>query len=130
MSQTEGLRYLETLDLILINRHLCLQQPQSHALLSLAGLQHVVARPQLCIDGYEPFPGLWEKAAVLLDSLLQEKPFLHHNGLTGFVAAVTLLELNGEVRHSQPDDLEQIKSISMHQLTIPQIAEWLQRGSF
>ena len=126
---TQSVRYLQTLDIMSIHHRLCRAHGQPSALLSLDGLEAAVARPQLSIDGYEPFPGIWEKAAVLLDSLLQESPFLNLNALTGFIAANTLLELNGQERCPQSDDFEQVQSIHLHQLTIPQISEWLKRGS-
>ena len=123
------IHYLQSIDILFIYQTLCHKQSLPTALLSLDGLNAAVARPQLCIEGYEPFPGIWEKASVLLDSLLREAPFLHLNELTGFMAANILLEMNGQTRTPQNDDSEQIKSIYLHQLTIPQISEWLQRGS-
>lgn len=120
-----SMRYLDRAEVIAINRHLCRLQRQACAVLSIEALTEAVQRPALCIDGYEPFPEIWEKAAVLMDSLLKGKAFLHANVLTGFLAADLMLRSNGYLLSSQAEDKEWITSVSLHQVTILQIAEWL-----
>lgn len=122
---TPSLRYLQPAELMAINHALCLQQNRPCGLLSAEALKEALQRPALCIDGYEPFPELWEKAAVLMDSLIKGKPFLHANVLTGFLAADLMLRCNGQHLSTQLEDKELITSVSLLQMTVLQIAEWL-----
>lgn len=120
-----SIHYLTESELLILNQTLCRQQQQLFAIVKPAVLTEAVQRPQVCIDGYEPFPEIWEKAAVVMDTLLKEKPFLHANLLTGALAADLMLRLNGIEIHSQKEDIELIKSVALQQVTVLQIAEWL-----
>lgn len=123
-----NIRYLNTVEILLINQRICQRQGGVTGVLSLEGLRQSAERPAMCIDGYEPFPGIWEKAAVLMETLMTEKPFLSHNPLTGFFAADIMLRLNGKKIRIQETDIEHIQSVALHQLTVLQIADWL-KGS-
>ena len=118
-------RYLTESELLILNQALCRQHHQLFALTKPDVLSEALQRPQVCIDGYEPFPEIWEKAAVVMDSLLKEQPFLRANLLTGALAADLMLRLNGIAIQSQKEDIELIKSVALQQVTVLQIAEWL-----
>jgi len=122
---SQDVRYLSPLELVTLNRQLCQTYQVPAVLVSYADLQAALQRPQVRIDGYEPFPELFEKAAVLMDALVKAQAFLHLNALTGFLAADILLRLNGQCLSAEPGDAEQILSVKLQQLTIPQIAAWL-----
>ncbi|PKL78643.1 MAG: hypothetical protein CVV27_03010 [Candidatus Melainabacteria bacterium HGW-Melainabacteria-1] len=117
--------YLTRADLIGINQRLCQHTRQPFGLCDAAALDQAVQRPGLWLDGYEPFPEIWEKAAVLLDSLAKGSAFLRANRLTGFLAADQMLRQNGYRLQSQAEDAELITSVSLQQVTVLQIAEWL-----
>jgi magnesium transporter len=61
-----AVRYLSQDEVIGINRQLCTKFGLPCGLLASEALTEAVQKPALCIDGYEPFPELWEKAAVLM----------------------------------------------------------------
>jgi len=121
------LRYLTASELVYLNRRLCEQRKQDFGLVGLEDLREALTRPQLCIDGYEPFPDIWQKAGVLVDSLNKAQPFISANALTGFFAADLFLRLNGYSLASQAADIEQLQSVALQQETIPQIADWLKQ---
>lgn len=120
-----SIAYLQAGDLLAVNRALCQTRHRPFGLRDAAALKEALQRPSLCIDGYEPFPELWEKAAVLMDSLFKSRPFLSANIPSGFLAADLMLRLNGHVLRSIPEDKELITSVSLQQVTVLQIAEWL-----
>lgn len=124
-----SVRYLSSLELVHLNQQICRQTGQPCGVVSLEALQAALERPAVSIDGYEPFPGLFEKAAVLLESLIQAAPFLSDNPLSALLAADVMLRLNGQVPAPADDDSEQLASIALQQQTIPQIAEWLRQKS-
>lgn len=123
------MRYLSTSEMIAINWQVALIRNMPFGLLSQEGLTEALARPQTRIDDYEPFPTLYEKAAVLMDSLVKNRPFLSGNILTALLAADLLLRLNGILLQTQEGDIEHLQSISLLQMTVPQIASWLQLRS-
>lgn len=118
-------KYLSRDEIIALNQHLCRRTDQKFGLMAPELLDEAVSRPALMIDGYEPFPEIWEKAAVLMDSLLKNRPFLRSNVLTGCLATDIFLRRNGVDLSTQPEDSELIKSVALQQVTVLQIAEWL-----
>lgn len=124
-----AIRYLSPLELVSLNQHVCHKNQSPCGLRSLESLHSALERPAVSIDGYEPFPGLFEKAAVLLESMIQAAPFLSANQTTAFLAADVMLRLNGQAPGAADDDGEQLASIALQQLTIPQIADWLRQKS-
>lgn len=62
---------------------------------------------QSTFDGKELYPTIHEKAAVLFESLCKNHPFVDGNKRTAFVAAATLLEINGHETHFDQKSAEQ-----------------------
>lgn len=91
-----------------------------------AALEDAANRPQALVGNYEPFPNLFSKAAALCHTLAERKPFANANGATGFLAADLFLRLNGYRLTSHDTDADHVYSLSKLQLTIPQIATWLE----
>ncbi|WP_018682430.1 type II toxin-antitoxin system death-on-curing family toxin [Actinokineospora enzanensis] len=52
-------------------------------------------RPRATVLGVEAYGTLWLKAAALLDSIVRTRPLAEGNWRLGWVAAVTLCDLNG-----------------------------------
>ena len=61
----------------------------------LALLESALARPQATFDGVDLYPDLWARAGALMQSLIQNHPFVDGNKRTGLVATGILLERNG-----------------------------------
>lgn len=58
-------------------------------------LDSAVARPQASMFGQDAYPGVWEKAAALMHSIVGNHPFVDGNKRTGLTAALAFLDLNG-----------------------------------
>ena len=123
------MRYLTSDELIKINETLAARAGKESSIMSAKALTEAIERPQLKAGDYEPFPGIWDKAAVIMDTIVKNKPFATANALTGFFAAVMMLRLNGYILRSDPKDSDQIISISLLQVTMPQIVDWLKHKS-
>jgi death-on-curing protein len=52
-------------------------------------------RPRATVLGVEAYESLWTKAAALLDSIVRTRPLAQGNWRLGWVAAVTLCDING-----------------------------------
>lgn len=92
-------------------------------------LKEVIEKPKLKIEDYEPFPTLWEKAAVLIDTIIKNKPFANANTATAFIACDLMLKLNGYKLIININDIDQILAISLYQSTLPQISSWIKEKS-
>lgn len=123
------MRYLSAEELLAINQRLCQSFKQFHGVIAMERVQQVIEKPQLSIDGYEPFPSLWVKAAAMMNAVMEIRPFAHANVSTGFLAADMMLRLNGFELQVSETDLDKIRSVALHQLTVPQIAAWLEQNA-
>ncbi|HEX7744518.1 MAG TPA: Fic family protein [Micromonosporaceae bacterium] len=73
-----------------------------------AGLiESAVARPRTTIFGEDAYPDLWTKAAALLHSLVNNRPFGDGNKRVGWIVAVAFLRQNGTVSSSQLANADQ-----------------------
>ena len=52
-------------------------------------------RPRATVLGVEAYDTLWLKAAALMDSIVRTRPLAQGNWRLGWVAAVTLCDING-----------------------------------
>jgi death-on-curing protein len=58
-------------------------------------LDSAAHRPRATVLGVEAYDTLWLKAAALLDSIVRTRPLIEGNWRLGWVAAVTLCDMNG-----------------------------------
>jgi len=82
--------YLTVAEVIAIHHHQIEEYGGEHGLLNQGALESAVFRPQ---TGY--YSDLNEEAAALLESLVNNHPFVDGNKRVGFAAAHTFLLMNG-----------------------------------
>jgi death-on-curing protein len=96
----------------------------------LALLESAVARPRATFGSKDLYPDLWEKAAALMESLVQNHPFVDGNKRTGLVATGIMLERNG---HRLAADNHQVFDLTMAlargDIEHKQITQWLEENS-
>ena len=79
--------YLTPEQVLFIHSRLVAETGGSHGVRDLGLLESAVARPRATFDGKELYPDLFTKTAVLMDSLINNHPFLDGNKRTGITAA-------------------------------------------
>lgn len=82
--------YLTVAEVIAIHHHQIEEYGGEHGLLNQGALESAVFRPQ---TGY--YNDLSEEATALLESLVNNHPFIDGNKRVGFAAAHTFLLMNG-----------------------------------
>jgi death-on-curing protein len=93
-------------------------------------LESAVARPRATFDGKELYPDLFTKTAALMDSLINNDPFLDGNKRTGITAAGLFLLLNGWKLTASPEDLETITlRVASEGMQITALASWLRKNT-
>jgi death-on-curing protein len=123
------MRYLTTSELVYINGKLLnnakilrgTQEIRDFALLDAA-----VARPAASAFGEDAYPTLPEKVAALVHSITLNHPFTDGNKRTAVVAAIFMLEVNGQRVNWQADNaLNVIVAVAEGRLSHQELAEWL-----
>jgi death-on-curing protein len=93
-------------------------------------LESAVARPQATFDGDDLHPDLFIKAAALLHTLIQNRPFVDGNKRTGALAAILFLELNGYELNAKNKELESFTlKVAVSKISLSEIADWLRKKS-
>lgn len=129
---TTPIRYLTVDELIYINEVLP-GNDQIHKILKgkqkvrdLGLLEAAAGRPQQSAFGADAYPTLTEKAAVLFHAIARNHPFADGNKRTGTLAALFMLEVNGQrAVWDAADALETIVQTAEGVWSAAQWAAWL-----
>lgn len=85
-------------------------------------------RPRATVLGVEAYETLWAKAAALLDSIVRSRPLAQGNWRLGWVAAVTLCDVNGWWLDADEDEaLDLVRLVGRGQLDVPTAGEHIRR---
>ena len=88
---SRAIEYLDTEDLVGLARRLL---GEAVPLRDIGLLGAVAARPQASAFGEDAYPGVWTKAAALLQSIVKNRPLVDGNKRLGWLATAVFLELN------------------------------------
>ena len=93
-------------------------------------LDSAAHRPASVVYGREVYPGLDEKAAVLLESLVRNHPLGDGNKRLGWLATVVFLGLNGvDLDVADDDAYDLVISVAEGRRSWQETAQWLrERG--
>lgn len=67
-----------------------------------------IHRPKSVLFGQEVHPTLWEKAAALTQSIIQEHPFHNGNKRTAFMCLLAFLDVNEHKWNLSPEESEEL----------------------
>jgi death-on-curing protein len=122
--------YLTAEQVLFIHSRLVAETGGSHGVRDLGLLESAVARPQETFDDNELYPDLFTKAAALMDSLVNNHPFVDGNKRTGISAAGLFLRLNGWKLSASSVDVEVCTlRVATEGMEIAELATWLQENS-
>jgi death-on-curing protein len=120
------MRYLTPEQVLFIHARLIAETGGEHGIRDLGLLESAVSRPQAYFEGNELYPGLHQKAAALLESLVNNHPFVDGNKRTGITSAAMFLQANHYSLTASNQELESfVLSIASGEQTIASITEWL-----
>ncbi|RLK60978.1 MULTISPECIES: type II toxin-antitoxin system death-on-curing family toxin [Actinokineospora] len=90
-------------------------------------LDSAAHRPRATVLGVEAYETLWTKAAALLDSIVRTRPLAEGNWRLGWVAAVTMCDLNGWWIDADTDEaLELVREVGRGAVEVPKMAAHLE----
>ena len=120
------MKYLSAEQVLFINARLIVETGGKAGVLDLALLESAVARPSVTFDGADLYPDLFEKAAALLDSLVNNHPFVDGNKRTGITSAAMFLRINGFRIICLQEELEAITMrVATEHPEVTELADWL-----
>jgi death-on-curing protein len=122
--------YLTAEQVLFIHYRLVSETGGEHGVRDLGLLESAVARPQATFDRHELYPDVFEKAAALLESLINNHPFVDGNKRTGVACAVLFLQQNGVSFSAKNTDLEKFTlRVASSKAGRSEIGEWLKNHS-
>jgi death-on-curing protein len=124
------MHYLTPEQVLFIHARLIAETGGEHGVRDLGLLRSAVSRPQAVFDGNELYPDIYHKAAALLESLVNNHPFVDGNKRTGITSAVMFLQVNNYSLTASNQELETfVLSIASGEHTVDSIVEWLRLHS-
>jgi death on curing protein len=87
--------YLTAEQVLFLHDRLVEESGGEHGVRDLGGLESALARPQAAFGGTEFYPDLMTKAAVVMDGIIRNHPFIDGNKRAGLATAALFLEVNG-----------------------------------
>ncbi len=91
-------------------------------------VESAIARPQASFGGYDAYPTLFDKAAVLMQGLIKNHGFVDGNKRTGTAIASIFLKLNNQKLHVTDDQLVELAiSVAEDKLSLEEISTWLKK---
>ena len=102
----------------------------SHGIRDLSALESALTRPFQTFDDKELYPTPIDKAASLIESILNNHPFIDGNKRTGYVLARLLLLHSGmDIKANSQDKYEFVMNIASGKIRFEEIASWLEKHS-
>lgn len=84
-------------------------------------------RPRATVLGVQAYDTLWLKAAALLDSIVTTRPLVEGNWRLGWVAAVTICDMNGWwIDADEERALELVREVGRGNVGVPEMAAHLE----
>ncbi len=122
--------YLSAAQVLFIHARLIAETGGTPGISDLGLLSAAVARPRATFAGQELYTTPFTKAAALIDSVVKNHPFVDGNARVAIGAATILLLRNGQLLTVSNPQLEEFtRQIIRHQLTLSEIATWLEENS-
>ena len=122
--------YLTAEQVLFVHYRLIRETGGEHGVRDLGLLESAVARPQSTFDRQELYPDVFEKAAALMESLINNHPFVDGNKRTGIASAVLFLQQNGISFSAKNADLEKFTlRVASSKAGRSEITKWLKSHS-
>ena len=121
------MKFLTPEQVLFIHARLIAETGGAHGVRDLGLLLSALARPQATFDGQDLYFDLFHKAGALMESLLQNHPFVDGNKRTAITATAMFLHLNGYRLKASNAELEQFTFTALlDHLPVDRLAEWFE----
>ena len=124
------MKYLSGEDLLVIHARIVDATGGLHGVRDINLLASLLERPKSQFGGKEQFKGVFRKAAVYLESLVQYHVFLDGNKRTAIASTARFLYLNGYDLTASNKEVEKfVLGVAVKKPDIADIADWLKKNA-
>ena len=124
------MKYLKAEDVLVIHSEIIDKTGGMHGLRAIALFTSIIEKPKSRFGGKDLYNGVFMKAAVYLEALVQYHVFLDGNKRTGIVTASRFLFLNKYELIASNKEVENfVLRVAVEKLDTPTIATWLKKHS-
>lgn len=124
------MKYLTAEQILFIHARLVAETGGSSGIRDLNMLLSAVGRPRASFGGKDLYPDLFSKAGALMESLINNHPFIDGNKRVGIAAAALFLRINGQKLQVSHVELERFTlEVAQSRRSLEEIAEWLRSNS-
>jgi death-on-curing protein len=122
--------YVSIGDVLAIHQTLIELYGGSNGVRDIGLVESAIARPQAAFGGYDAYPTLFEKAAVLMQGLIKNHGFVDGNKRTGTAVMSIFIKLNGRKLHLSDTQLEDLAvKVAEDKLDLESLTAWLKKYS-
>ena len=122
--------YLTAEQVLFLHYRLVSETGGEHGVRDVGLLESAIARPRATFDKGELYTNIFDKAAALMESLINNHPFLDGNKRTGIACTVLFLRRNGIVFSANNSELEEFTlHVASGKFRHSEMAKWLQNHS-
>jgi death-on-curing protein len=126
----QSLKYLSEAELIAINEEMVAKYGGLHGVRDLNFVRLAIGRPQMSAGLEDAYKTVFEKAAAMFHSVINNHPFFDGNKRTSLFSAVLFLEYNGwQVNFSRNDGVKFTLQAHNGDWSIEKIASWFKEHS-
>ena len=124
------MKYLEAEEILALHSEIIDQTGGLHGVRDINLFLSIIEKPKSRFGGKDLYIGVFKKAAVYLESVIQYHVFLDGNKRTGAVSAARFLFTNGYELIATNKELEDfVLRVAIIKLDLETIASWLKKHS-
>ncbi|MBI3103569.1 type II toxin-antitoxin system death-on-curing family toxin [Candidatus Daviesbacteria bacterium] len=124
------IRFLSEAEVIAINEEMVSKYGGLHGVKDLHMLRLAVGRPQMSVGFQDAYKTIFDKAAAMFHSIINNHPFLDGNKRTSLMSAILFLERNGRsVEFRRKEAVKFTRKAHNADYTVEQISKWLKLHS-
>ncbi|MEX2014083.1 MAG: type II toxin-antitoxin system death-on-curing family toxin [Parcubacteria group bacterium] len=124
------MKYLEAEKILALHSEIIDQTGGMHGVRDIHLFLSIVEKPKSRFGGKDLYMGVFKKAAVYLESIIQYHVFLDGNKRTSAVSAARFLFINGYDMIATNKELEEfVLKVAVDKLDLEVIADWLKKHS-
>lgn len=124
------IKYLSEAEIIAINEEMVALYGGLHGVKDLNMLSLAVGRPQMSVGFQDAYKSIFDKAAAIFHSVINNHPFFDGNKRTSLFTAVLFLELNGWLlEFKRKESVKFTLKAHNDDWTVEQISRWFKDHS-
>ena len=124
------MRYIRAEELLALHDLIIAETGGAYGVREQGLLHAIVEKPAASFGGEDLYKGLFLKAAVLMEAIVNYHVFVDGNKRTGFVAGARFLLLNGYEFDGSNSTVEEVMvAIAKKEMNVAEIADWLEENS-